>query len=158
MKRFFPILLLSLAAIFLAGCGPTVTALNQTAFPVRVIVNADGRRFVLSPSPGESSTVDVAIGSWKAVVVPDAEWRSYAQLTRKVLMEQIKDSEKLTGPQLLDLVKRMKEVAGRMAQYEKAAAGSPASCGGRITQDNSDYAATVTISTAADGSLIASCK
>jgi hypothetical protein len=148
-KKLFPLLIVT--AILLAGCAPLVTVENGTSFPVRVIVASGGKRVVVSPSPGENSTVDASEGAYQATVIPDAEWIEYAKLTRKVLNDQLAHADKLTGPQLLDVIRRLKEIAVQMQQYEQAA-GSSASCGGKITEENS--AAYVVVSASSSGTLV----
>lgn len=152
-KKLFPVLIV--AAIFLASCGPILTVENRTRFPVRVIVSGGGKIEVVSPSPGESSSVEMREGTYKATVIPDAEWIEYAKLTRKFLNDQLANSDKLTGPQLLDVIRRLKEVAVKMQQYEQAA-GSSASCGGRLTENNS--AGLVMVSISDSGALTISCR
>ncbi len=150
------IILLALGAIAASsdGCGPTVVVENKTKIPVRVVVTtADGSE-VVSPSPGESSTVDASEGSYRAVAIPDADWIEYAKLTRKVLNDQIANSENLSGPQLLEVVRRLKEIAERMDQFTKAA-GTSAGCGGSVTSDSTGI---VTVSAGPDGKLAVSCK
>ncbi len=154
MKRMKWIAMI-LAAALLAGCAPTITVTNQTTFPVRAIVTSKGTRNVLSPSPGESSTAEVNEGPYRVTVIPDAEWIEYAKLTRKVLNDQLANADKLTGPQLLDVIARLKDIAQRMAQYEQAA-GTSNSCGGKITEESTG--ALVIISQDAVGTLVVSCK
>ena len=152
-RKLIPVLIVT--AILLASCAPYIVVENKTSFPVRVIVSGGGKSEVVSPTPGESSSVDMNEGTYKATVIPDAEWIEYAKLTRKVLNDQLANSDKLTGPQLLDVIRRLKEIAVRMQQYEQAAASS-ASCGGRLTEDNS--AGLVVVSTSNSGALVISCK
>jgi hypothetical protein len=155
MSRQKLFLTLIISATLLASCAPFVTVENRTSIPVRVIISGSGKSNVVSPTPGESSTVEMNEGTYKATVIPDAEWIEYAKLTRKVLNERLAESDKLTGPQLLDVIRRLKEVATRMQQFEQAA-GSSASCGGRLTEDNS--AGLVVVSTASNGTLAISCR
>jgi len=147
-------LILIVTAILLASCEPTITVANNTQIMVRVVVRTGGRTEVVSPSPGESSTVEAAEGGYSVSVIPDAEWIEYAKLTRQYLNDQLANADKLTGPQLLDVIRRLKDIALRMQQYEQAA-GSAARCGGRVTEDSLGF---VVIRTAADGKLVASCK
>ena len=154
MKRMKWIAII-LAAALLAGCAPTITVTNQTTFPVRAIGTSKGTRNVLSPSPGESSIAEVSEGPYRVTVIPDAEWIEYAKLTRKVLNDQLANADKLTGPQLLDVIARLKDIAQRMAQYEQAA-GTSNSCGGNITEENGG--ALVVISQDAVGALVVSCR
>lgn len=126
-----------LAAALLAACAPTVTVTNETSFPVRVIVMSKGIRNVLSPSPGESSIAVVSNGSYRVTVIPDEEWIEYAKLTRKILNEQLAHADQLTGPQMLDVIRRLKEIAIAMQQFEQAA-GKSASCGGVLSDENPD--------------------
>ncbi len=147
-------LILIVTAILLVGCGPSIVVENKTSFPVRVVVRDGGHSEVVSPSPGESSTVISEGGAYKATVIPDAEWIEYAKLTRKVLNDQLANADKLTGPQLLDVIRRLKEIATRMQQYEQAA-GSSASCGGELTEDSTGL---VVVSTSDTGKLVISCR
>ena len=139
----------------LDSCGPTITVRNQTTIPVRVVVSNAGRSDTLSPSPGESSSTEAQAGSWMVTVIPDSEWIAYAQLVRNNLNEQIANSDRLTGPQLLSVVQRLKEIAARMQQFQQAA-GSSAKCGGLISSDNS--LATATVSIGANGALAVACQ
>ncbi len=158
MNRFRSLALLGLivAAGLIAGCAPTVTVANDTTFPVRAIVASGKTRAVLSPSPGERSTAEVGEGPYTVTVIPDAEWIEYAKLTRKVLNDQLANADKLTGPQLLDVIRRLKEIAVQMQQYEQSA-GSGGKCSGRVGGEGTE-AAFVTVSQAADGRLVVACK
>lgn len=154
MKRLLLMVIgLSFAALS-AGCAPMVVVENKTTIPVRAIVIASGQRNSVSPSPGESSSVEAPEGSYRVTVIPDAEWIEYAKLTRKYLNDQLANSDKLSGPQLLDVIRRLKDVAVRMQQFE-GAADSTASCSGRISEDKS---AVVMISLAANGKLTVVCR
>jgi hypothetical protein len=154
MKRLLLIVIGTSLAALVAGCAPMVVVENQTAIPVRAIVVASGQRTVVSPSPGESSWVETSEGIYRVTVIPDAEWIEYAKLTRKYLNDQLANSDKLSGPQLLDVIRRLKDVAVRMQQFE-GAADSTASCSGRISEDKS---AVVMISLAANGKLTVVCR
>ena len=155
MNRHKYFIFLIVAAVLLASCGPSVVVENRTSLPVRVIVYV-GRQggSVVSPSPGESSALAATEGVYRATVIRDAEWIEYAKLTRKDLNEQLANSDKLTGAQLLDVIRRLKDIAQRMQQYEQAA-GSAASCGGKLTEDSTGL---VVVSTGSDGKLVIICK
>ncbi|CAG0955101.1 hypothetical protein ANRL3_00501 [Anaerolineae bacterium] len=154
MKRLrLMVIGLSFAALA-TGCAPTVVVENKTTIPVRAIVVASGQSNTVSPSPGESSSVEAPEGSYRVTVIPDAEWIEYAKLTRKYLNDQLANSDRLTGAQLLEVIRRLKDVAARMQQFE-GAAGSGASCSGRISEDKS---AVAVISVAANGKLTVVCR
>ena len=87
-------------------------------------------------------------------MIPDAEWIEYAKLTRKVLNDQLANSDNLTGPQLLEVIRRLKGIAQRMQQYEQAA-GSAAVCGGRLAEDSTGL---VVVSASDTGKLVISCR
>ncbi|HEV3234570.1 MAG TPA: hypothetical protein VG329_08485 [Candidatus Dormibacteraeota bacterium] len=143
------------AVVALSGCVPTVTVQNNTKIPVRVVVsNPGGGAETFSPSPGESSNGDLAPGAYTVTVIPDTDWTSYATQSRQALNDQLANSQNLTGPQLLAVVQRLKDLAARMDQMQKSA-GAGASCGGSVTEDS---AATATISIGADGKLVIGCK
>lgn len=154
MKRLAPFIISLIAAGLIAGCGPAIIVENKTSLPVRAIVNSSGQRSMLSPSPGESSTTDAEEGAYTVAVVPDAEWIEYAKLTRKVLNEQLANADNLTGPQLQEVIRRLKDIAARMQEFEKAA-GKGQSCAGKIT---SDGGGSVTISVGAEGALVVRCN
>lgn len=59
MPRLFLFILLGLCLVML-GCAPTVTVNNNTSFPIRVQVQAGWSVQTVSPSPGESSFVQVS--------------------------------------------------------------------------------------------------
>ena len=136
-----------------AGCGPVVSISNNTTIGVRVVVTAAGHSDVVSPSPGNGSSVEAEEGPYHVTVIPDAEWAAHAHATRDFLDQQLAQSDALTGPQLLELIKRLKDTAATLHQYETAGLG--ARCGGTITQDGGG---TVSISAGADGTLVAVCK
>lgn len=145
-------------AALVTACAPTVTVENKTTFPVRAIVTMPGGiRQVLSPSPGYSSSAEGSdsTGVYRVTVIPDSEWIEYARLKRKVLNESLANSERLTGPQLLEVVRQLKEVAEAMQRFEQAAGGS-ASCGGRLTEEVTFGLAEVVHSP--DGNLLVICK
>jgi hypothetical protein len=154
MLRLKWIVIMLCSAAFLAGCAPSITVRNNTSFPVRVIVSSKGTRATVSPSPGESSTVEAAEGAYRATVIPDAEWIEWAKLTRKYLNDRLANSDQLTGPQLLEVIRRLKDVAQRMQQFEQAA-GSSAACGGRLSEDSGGL---VTVNADASGKLAISCR
>ena len=145
---------LIVGAVLLVGCAPSVVVENKTGFAVRVVVHSAGRSEVVSPSPGESSVAEVEEGPYLATAIPDADWIEWAKLTRKVLNDQLTNSDQLTGPQLLEVVRRLKDIAARMQQYESAGIG--ASCSGAVSSDGGD--GKVVISTAANGALVATCR
>src|SRR5260221_3525818 len=122
-------------AILLAACGPTITVQNKTGFAVRAIVKHAGGSDVVSPTPGESSSVNAEEGAYTVTAIPDADWISYAQTVRKLLNEQLANADNLTGPQLLDVVRRLKDIASKMQQFESAA-GQGASCSSSVSQDS----------------------
>jgi len=138
----------------LAGCGPTLTVKNSTRIPVRAFIAAKDGNSSLSPSPGESSSAEVSEGAFAASAYPDAEWVNYARTTRKVLNDQLADAGKLSGPQLLDMIQRLKDIAARMQEFGKAA-GVGASSAGTVS---SDHDASVTVSLGTDGKLVVSCR
>lgn len=138
MKKFGIMLLILTTIVLLFGCGPTVSVNNTTKFPVRAVVSTGGRSEVLSPSPGESSSADVEEGVYTVTVIPDQEWIDYAKSVRKYLNDQLANSGKLTGQQLLNVVQRLKDIAQQMAAFSKAASASGASCGGSLSQDKTD--------------------
>jgi hypothetical protein len=154
MNRLALIVVLLAAAAMIVGCGPVITIVNNTQFPVRAIVSSGGRSEVLSPSPGESSSAEVSEGPYRVTVVPDAEWISYAKAVRQYLNDQLAHADKLTGPQLLGVIRRLKEIAVQMQQYEQAA-GSSSACGGKVSSDTDGY---VQINTAPNGALVVVCK
>lgn len=153
MNRIKGIVVLILAAV-ISGCGPSVVVQNNTKFAIRVVITTPDGSEVVSPTPGESSTVDAAEGSYRATAIPDADWIEWAKLTRKVLNDQLANSDNLTGPQLLEVIRRLKDIAARMQQFESAA-GVGASCGGALSSDADGL---VTVSQAANGTLVVSCK
>lgn len=155
MNRIISLVLLGLLALVIVGCAPTVTVANNTNIPVRAIVASGGVRNMLSPSPRESSTAEVTEGPYRVTVIADSEWIEYAKVLRKVLNDQLANADKLTGPQLLDLIRRLKEVAQQMAVYEQAA-GSSASCSGRLTSE--EGAGLAQVSQSPDGKLVVACK
>ncbi|MBI5303989.1 MAG: hypothetical protein HY868_17775 [Chloroflexi bacterium] len=154
MRRRISLAVWIALAMLIAGCGPSITVNNKTRIPVRVIVNAAGRSEVLSPSPGESSTADVEPGAYRVTVIRDEEWIAYAKLTRQYLNDQLANSDKLTGPQLLEVIRRLKDIAMQMQQFEQAA-GAGASCRGSVREDGGGVAE---ISLMAEGKLVVACK
>lgn len=144
------------AIVFLASCAPTITVVNNTTFPVRVVVVAGGTRQVLSPSPnGESSSAEVTEGRYVVTAIPDAEWIEYAKLTRKVLNEELANADNLSGPRLLEVIRRLKDIAARMQQFEQAA-GTNASCAGNLAEGSSSVLAQVNVG--ANGRLVIACR
>jgi len=140
--------------VLLVGCAPVVTIQNNTQIPVRAFLSSGGRSEVLSPSPGESSSAEVTEGPYRVTVVPDLEWIDYAKATRSYLNERLADSDNLTGQQLLDVIRRLKDIAQRIQQFENAA-GTGSGCRGAVSSEGGGL---VAVSTAADGSLVVSCQ
>ncbi len=154
MKRIKFVPICFLIAGIIAGCAPAVIVQNEMSFPVRAIVVSGGRRDVLSPSPGESSSAEASEGPYNVTVIPDEEWVAYAKGVRQYLNERLANADGLTGPQLLDVIRRLKEIATKMNEFERAA-GSSSRCSGTIT---SDGGGAVVVSTGASGSLVVTCK
>lgn len=143
-----------LSAAILAGCAPSITVQNNTRIPVRAIVTSRGGNAVLSPSPGESSNAEVGEGRYTVTVIPDAEWIAYAKQVRQYLNDQLANSDRLTGAQLLDVIRRLKDIAEKMQQYEQAA-GAGARCSGTVTSETD---AVAQIAIGAGGALTVSCQ
>ena len=144
--------------VLLAGCAPGIVIQNSASFPVRAIIRAGGVSEVFSPSPGESSYAEVREGRYTATVIPDAEWIEYARATRQYLNDQLAHSDNLTGPQLLDVIRRLNDIATRMDQFERAAASSAvgsASCSGAVSSEANGL---VTVTTNLDGRIFIDCK
>jgi len=143
------------AAILVSACAPYVTVQNNGAFPVRALIISGGVSQVVSPSPGEASYPEVPTGPFRAVVIPDAEWIEYARATREYLNQQLAHADSLTGPQLLEVIRRLKDVAARIKQYESAAAGRSAiGCSGSVSSEDSGV---VVITTTPAGEIQLNC-
>jgi hypothetical protein len=153
MIRLLALAMIAIGLRLTAGCGPVVTIQNQTSFPVRAIVIHTGGKDVASPSPGESSSVEVDEGTFTVAVIPDNEWIDYAKTKRKVLNDMLANSDNLSGQQLLAVVAQLKDIAARMKQFEDAA-GKGASCSGSASNDHDGL---VQVSQGAGG-LVAACK
>ncbi|MEP7355689.1 MAG: hypothetical protein ABI847_00455 [Anaerolineales bacterium] len=138
------------------SCGPTVTIENKTSFEISAIIGNKGTETVLSPSPGESSYAVVQQDAYVVTVIPKDEWLTHAKATRQFLNDQLANPDQLTGPQLLEVVKRLKDIALRMKAFEDAAKGGDASCVGIL--DDQHSAAVVTVTSLPDGKLKAACK
>jgi hypothetical protein len=155
VKAIGIVALLLYAFTLLDSCSPNIVVSNTTNIPVRVTVTSGGKSDVLSPSPHESSATEATEGPYSAVVISDAEWIAYAQLVRSDLNQQIANSDNLTGAQLLSLVQRLKDIAAKMDQFNKAAKAG-AKCSGQITAEGSGGA--VTVSSGVNGELLIACK
>jgi hypothetical protein len=153
MKRIILIIALLLVAVILAGCAPVLTVENNTKFEVTVFISGPEGPEVLSPSPGESSSAEIPLGNYSVTVVPAQQWIDYAKATRQYLNSQLANAQNLTGPQLSNIVQRLKDISAKIQQYE-ATGGTGGSCAGKLTQDSN---AVVMVSAAADGSLVVSC-
>lgn len=130
-----------------------VTVNNKTSFAVRTAVSSGGERSVVSVSPGDYSTVEVAAGGFSVTAMPDQEWVDYAKVKRKVLNDQLANAASLTAAQVLDLINQLEDAKDVAVQFENAGLGS--SCSGNVIYDE---AAQVTVTTGANGSIVASCK
>jgi len=148
------IVVVFLTAVVLGGCAPTITVHNNTTIPVRVVITHSGGSETFAPSPGESSNGDLTEGTYRVVAIPDAAWVDYAKLTRQDLNQQIANSQNLSGQKLLDLVQRLKDIAKRMDEMQRAA-GSTGACGGKVKEDS---AAAAEISIGPSGQLVVACK
>ncbi len=153
MNRMRSAALCAASAVLIAGCSPLIIVENHTRFPIRAFVSQE-RTNAVSPSPGESSSVEATEGAYSVAVIPEQEWLEYAKLTRKVLIDELADPDHLTGAQLLDVINRLKDVAATMDEFQRAA-GSQASCGGSVSEGGSSL---VTVATGASGGLVVSCK
>lgn len=153
MSRFIWLVLLGGLALLSVSCGPAIVVENKTNFVVRVIVSGSDGHEVVSPSPGESSTVEMAEGRYTATAIPDSDWIEYAKIKRQVLNEQLANADNLTGAQLLKVVNDLKEIALAMQQFEQAGVG--ASCSGALTQDGGGL---VQVSVGGNGQLVVACR
>jgi hypothetical protein len=106
------------AALLIASCAPSIVVENHAAIPVRAIIRAGGMSEVVSPSPGESSFVEARQGPYTAIVIPDADWIEYAQTTRRLLNEQLANPENMTGDQLLEVFRRLADIAATIDQWK----------------------------------------
>jgi hypothetical protein len=156
VRRFVPFALCIAAAVLVSGCGPTITVYNRTRIPVRAQVFQGKQHAVVNPSPGESSTVDADLGPYVAIAEPEEDWLRYAKLTQKVLNESLADPSRLTGPQITDIVQRLKDIVERIQQYE-GAGGRRSSCRGKITEKEPE-AHSVNVDVGVTGTLVATCR
>ena len=158
MKRIGLLLAGLGAAILTAGCAPSVVVENNGAFTVRAIIGAGGMSDVVSPSPGESSFVEVREGSYTAIVIPDADWIEYAQTTRRLLNEQLANPENMTGEQLLEVFRRLADIAATIDQFQRAGESSAvgaATCSGAVSAEADG---SVVVTTTEDGRILIDCK
>ena len=88
-------------------------------------------------------------------VIPDTDWIEYAKIKRKLLNEQLANADKLTGAQLLEVIRQLKDVAEKMSQFE-ATAAKGASCSGAITQEGGSGIAEISVGP--NGALVVACK
>ncbi len=153
MPRLMLALLVGVALVLTLGCAPAVTVNNKTTFPIRVMIRNRGNIQWVSPSPSESSFVEVGEGLYFATAIPDAEWTTYATAKRRYLNEQLANSQNLSGEKLLQVIQQLKEIAAQMQKFADAA-DSNARCSGRVTEDATD---TVTVTSGADGKLKIGC-
>ncbi len=155
---------LAAIAVVFAGCAPSITVENRTPFDVRVIVNTPAGDETVAPTSGNNSEVAALEGRYNVTAFLDEEWIAWAKASRKGLNDSLADSSHLSGPQLLNVVQRLKDIAGRMQAYESTA-GPPTGetprewvrrtwCSGEIPKDSDG--ATVTITTRYDR-LVATC-
>jgi hypothetical protein len=138
------------------SCSPVITVTNNTTFEVVATINNGGKRQVVSPSPGNSSSAEAEQGVYTVTIIPSQEWRDHAQATRDFLNDQLAHPENLTGEQLKEVIRRLKDIAAKIKAFEdsyKALSGQ--SCTGAIG-DNGGGA--VTVSAAADGALSVTCS
>jgi hypothetical protein len=158
MKRIGLLLVGLGAAILTAGCAPGIVIQNNAPFTVRAILVVGGQSQVLSPSAGGSSYAEVGSGSYQATVIPDAEWIEFARGTRQYLNEQLANSGALTGEQLLDVIRRLSDIAIAMDRFERAARSSAvgaASCSGAVSTEADG---SVVVTTTEDGRILIECK
>ena len=138
------------------SCSPTITVYNITSFDVVATINSGGKRQVVSPSPGETSSAEAQQGAYTATVIPSQVWRDHAQATRDYLNSQLAHPENLTGPQLLEVVQRLKDIAGKLKEYEDAYQTlEGASCTATIGENGGGI---VKIGTDSDGTLWVICS
>jgi hypothetical protein len=135
------------------SCAPLINVKNNATFEVRAVISNRGHSQVVSPSPGESSSAEAEQGPYTVTIIPDNDWLEHAKATRAFLNEQLANPDKLSGPQLLEVIRRLKDIAAKIKEFE--AAGLSTACSGKITQDGGG---TVTVSAGADGKLVASCR
>jgi hypothetical protein len=154
MRRLTVILSLVVVAAVVAGCGPAAVVENRTGFAVRAIVTTnDGGFEVLSPSPGESSIADVSEFAYRVSVTPDQDWINHAKLTRQYLNDRLANAANLSGPQLLEVIQRLKDIAAQMKQFKSAGGTSPG-CTATISSGGNGNAV---ISTDPNGGLVVAC-
>jgi len=79
---------------------------------------------------------------------------AYTPATRQYLYDQLAHSENLTGPQLLDVIGRLKDIAVRMEQFQRAGASS-ATCSGAVSTEADG---SVLVTTTEDGRILIECK
>lgn len=153
MSRMMLVLLLGVVVVLTLGCAPAITVNNQTTFPIRVMVRSGGTIQWVSPSPSESSFVEVGEGLFFATAIPDAEWTTYATAKRRYLNEQLANSQNLSGDKLLQVIQQLKEIAAQMQKFAEAT-DSTARCSGRVTDEATN---TVTVTSGIDGKLRIAC-
>ena len=138
------------------SCAPVITVTNRTTFEVVATINNGGKRQVVSPSPGNSSSAEAEQGGYTVTIIPSQEWRNHAQATRDFLNSQLAHPENLTRDQLNDVIFRLKDIAAKIKVFEdsyKTLAGQ--SCTGAIGDNGGGN---VMVDATADGSLSVTCS
>ncbi|MEI8131451.1 MAG: hypothetical protein WCG34_03385 [Leptolinea sp.] len=109
MKRKI-IIPLSIIALVLSACGPTIEVRNNTRDNVRVTITNSNQTLTVSPKPDESLTIDVNAGTYSASVISAEIWNNYAKSEQAELMKLLDQPDKLTETQIKQIVDRMGKI------------------------------------------------
>jgi hypothetical protein len=98
--------LTALAALALVqlACGPEVKVINNAKDTVRLSITNSNQHITTMYEPGESQTIGVNAGQYKAVVVPAGAWVEFVKSQETVVSQLLADPESMTQDQIKQVI------------------------------------------------------
>jgi hypothetical protein len=151
----------ALVGALVVGCGPSLTVENKTEFAIHVTVRTSKGVDVVSPSPGESSSVDFEGGNFSAVAFLDQEWVNYMTSSRDTLNNLIagvaSGQRRIDRDELEAVLTTLRTLNSRIATIQGITGEAP-SCSGSFNSSNESGGAVIEITYGVDNRLYAFCS
>lgn len=107
-KRVFHAL--AAMALVQLACGPEVKVINYAKDAVRLSITNGSQDLTTMYEPGESQTIEVNAGQYKAVAVPAGAWVEFVKTQETVISQLLTDPDSMTQDQIkqvIDLIDNM---------------------------------------------------
>jgi hypothetical protein len=106
---------LTIIALVQLACGPEVKVINNVNDSVRLSITNDTQHITTMFEPGETQSIEVNAGQYKAVVVPAGVWVEFVKSQEKTISQMLTNPDSMTREQ----IKQLTDVIDKVNENEQ---------------------------------------